>query len=220
MNRVHLVTDKPLEDIERVAVGVYFNGSHVGVLHRASKQESLQVLHLCTHKECVNEDVGSGAMLWVQPLLELESANQVVARARQVYRASCGGAIPYGFSDFAGFFNAKGEIEGSEAGKGLTCATFVLAVFHLAGVMLVRPETWPEREEDKEWQQTVIDTLAVASSNHLNALRANIGAKRFRPLEVAGSAAAEEYPVEFAKAEELAREVKAVLDRRGTERSL
>jgi hypothetical protein len=154
----------------------------------------------------------------VQPQLAIERANQVVAMARLVFRANSLESIPYGFSPYSGYFNPKGEIGPKAAGWGLTCATFILAVFDLAGVQLVRGQSWPEREEDREWQRRMITQLALRQTasptppSHVKEMRRDVGEKRFRPLEVAGAAAANTYPVEFPAANAAAIPLRTVLD--------
>jgi hypothetical protein len=51
------------------------------------------------------------------------------------------------------------------AGEGLTCATFILAVMNSVGIKLLEDETWPVREEDKEWIEQIVGTLAESGVN-------------------------------------------------------
>ena len=84
----------------------------------------------------------------------------------------------------------------SESGHGLTCATFVLAVFKSHGVDLLRTDQWRERDEDKKWQQWILDELGdarYATPEHIRAVEREIklGCARFRPQEVAAAGTAE-----------------------------
>jgi hypothetical protein len=73
--------------------------------------------------------------------------------------------------------------------KGLTCATFILAVFNSVGVKLVDEEGWPIRQdEDRRFLEVVRN---FATSEHLALLEQEIneGCKRIQPQEVLGACA-------------------------------
>lgn len=84
--------------------------------------------------------------------------------------------------------------------KGLTCATFVLAVFEASGFKLAHLDTWPiGREGDKKWQESIIKVLKEkkADENHITMAESEIGIARFRPEEVAGASLEPNIPVNF-----------------------
>jgi hypothetical protein len=88
----------------------------------------------------------------------------------------------------------------------LTCATFVLAVFHRAGLPLLRYETWPNgRAGDSEWPTRIVAALAATpgtTTAHTDAVARDVGSTvRFRPEEIAGAATVATMPVDFAVAE-------------------
>lgn len=87
--------------------------------------------------------------------------------------------------------------------------TFVLAVFHLSGVPLVKYDTWVPRDDDRPWQEWIITMLqrtpGVSPEHiHRNATAVLNGQIRFRPLEVAAAAAASDRPIDFEAAVRLA----------------
>jgi hypothetical protein len=93
---------------------------------------------------------------------------------------------------------------------GLTCATFVLAVFHQAGLPLVRYDSWPvNRPGDAEWQESIVNLLerTGAAPEHIAKVKTEIGAVRYRPEEVAGAATSVSIPAEFPSASERAQEI-------------
>jgi hypothetical protein len=82
-----------------------------------------------------------------------------------------------------------GEFFPPPLGKGLTCATFILAVLRGHGLLPVDETTWLPRAEDVDWQTAIIEDLEAsgAEQDHIEAVRNDIGAKRFRPAEVVGA---------------------------------
>jgi hypothetical protein len=67
----------------------------------------------------------------------------------------------YGFSDFKRqWFDEDGRFVHEASGEGLTCASFVIAMFKAGGIDLVDNATWPERPgEDNAPKQKYIDTI-------------------------------------------------------------
>ncbi len=83
----------------------------------------------------------------------------------------------------------------------------MLAVFHRAGLALVRYDTWPlNRPGDAKWQKRIVTALAAtpgASADHIRAVEDDVGVTiRFRPEEVASAATNARIPVDFSIAEE------------------
>ena len=101
--------------------------------------------------------------------------------------------LPYGLKYAGGGFARDGTLALRGNAVGLTCATFVLAVFDYAGVLLLDVGGWPSRSEDAAWHATIVDQLGQgrrrASPEHIAAVRAEIPCARFRPEEVAAAGA-------------------------------
>ena len=85
-----------------------------------------------------------------------------------------------------------------ESASGLTCATFVLAVFASEGYNLINTTEWPHRPEDEEWHKSIIDTLIYfkAEAEHIANVLSEKGCARFRPEEVSLSCAYTPLPAE------------------------
>jgi hypothetical protein len=116
----------------------------------------------------------------------------VAALCRRIWRKNAGGGIPYAFSEPGGAFDATtGELLLGPSRFGLTCASFVLAVFHAAGLQLVDHASWPrDRLGDRQWQQQVVTRMqGRADTEHVEHVRGEIGAVRYRPEEVAAAVA-------------------------------
>jgi hypothetical protein len=206
MNRVHSTTTKPLAEVGRIAVAIGVpitpEQRHIGILHREQEAGPLLMLHLRWHYLLSNDDPDQ-SFLWVDPAVHPKRLVQVAAICRQVWRANQRNGIPYGFSEPTDCFDAETcRFLLGPTRLGLTCASFVLAVFHRAGLPLVEYSSWPlNRPGDREWQESIINTLESQGANatHIHALRGEVGrgAVRYRPEEVAGAACEANLPIKF-----------------------
>jgi hypothetical protein len=114
---------------------------------------------------------------------------------------------------------ASGELL-STTGRGLSCATFVLAVFASLGIDILDLKTWKVREDDSVWQKQIVDIgrkMRPTAEDHWDYLiTKELGCIRYRPQEVAVGATADEFPACFedviAPAERLAERLPAPID--------
>jgi hypothetical protein len=123
--------------------------------------------------------------------------------------------FPYANSSPKDFFDRRlGFVYG--AGKlGLTCSSYILALFNSVGIDLVDYGDWPIRPGDDKWMEYCINRMEMPPE-HAQMIR-DEGTKipRYKPLEVAGSAAIANYPVKFRTAKRYARRIRVeILDRR------
>jgi hypothetical protein len=114
-------------------------------------------------------------------------------------------ALRYG----GGTFDPGTGIFMNEAGRGLTCATFVMAVFASRGAPLLHWAEWQPRDEDRVWQEKVVRALRAygADEEHVTAVNeeAQRGCARFRPEEVAAAGVCDTLPLGFVEAERVGR---------------
>jgi hypothetical protein len=123
-----------------------------------------------------------------------------------------GDRVPYGFVNDTQPFANNGTFVEMEIGKGLTCASFVLTIFHQSGIDLLDTQAWQIRADDIEWQTRVVhDLRRDGYTDHADAAEQYIGAFRFRPEEVAAAAAHESPPIGFEDAVKLANAILADL---------
>jgi hypothetical protein len=195
-----------------VAIAVYREGQqHTGILHKSENLDEVKLGHLEWHNRLKESDPND-SYLWVDPPIPTRRARQVAARCREILRENARG-IPYAFSPPNDCFDAKtGRFLLGPSRVGLTCATFVLAVFEAAGIRLAEYDTWPqERPHDAEWQKFVIELLeheqSGASAEHVGLVKKETGAVRYRPEDVAGCAASDQLPCLFRIAEPLSQEI-------------
>lgn len=190
MNRVFLADEVSISNVGVVAVGLKTFGQqrHVGIIYRSGKE--LRSLHLGNHHDLRDDE--TSWTFWISPRIPTLRLRQVAAKCRQVAHAN-GQFIPYAFSAPNGCFSEKtGEYLLGPTNLGLTCATFVLAVFAAVGVHLLNYSDWPVRADDVEWQTNVLRGLAAqpgVSPDHLQAVRNQVGFVRVRPTEVGAAAA-------------------------------
>lgn len=122
--------------------------------------------------------------------------------------------IPYGL-DRTGIQIDKqtGSVNPSKVGKGLTCATFPLALFDAYKIKLLAEDEWP-KDANAPWQQYIYDMMCDEKTDvpvdHREALKSDIGgARRFTPAEVIGASTRNRWPIGFKEAGRLASKVAA-----------
>lgn len=194
MDRVFAASQIAFSEVKHVAVAIGQTGSgqyHIGLIHREAVSPDVLCLHLAWHCRLMNEPASSLVSHWIDMPIPSRRAQQVAARCRQIWKANGKSSIPYGFSHPCDSFDSQsGQYLLGPTRHGLTCASFVLAVFHFAGIPLVDYATWPAgRSGDREWQESVVQLLqSRATPEHIAAVTAEVGVVRFRPADVAGAA--------------------------------
>lgn len=162
-------------------------------------QEEPRVLHLATHNEVQCNKNLNGFLCWIKPEIHpvlqqafctyLEVLSEAVEKGQN--------NIPYGFlyDDYARI-EPDGTLILAGQECGLTCATFVLTLFHSQGFDLVDLNSWNSRDEDRQWFYQIISFLkdnffkkGRMSLYHLRRLFSEVGCPRFRPEEIAVSSA-------------------------------
>lgn len=189
-------------DLHFAAVGIMRprpdeNQHHVGVLHRG--EAGVEMLHLAWHMHLRNEDPPQPIIVAL-PDLRDSRARSVAAMCRLVWRRHSQGGLPYGVRYQSGVFDlGSADLLLDPDAVGLTCATFVLAVYASVGIQLIDCSSWPPRADDQEWHARIIALLKKygASEEHLHAVQSEFGCSRFRPEEVAGACLLDELPGRF-----------------------
>lgn len=139
----------------------------------------------------------------------------MAAFCRKVWRQN-GRSLPYAFSAPNDCFDQEtGRYLFGTGRLGLTCATFVIAVFQATGLSMIDLQSWPPRDEDAAWQRQMLRRLADhgAAPEHLASVQKEVGCARFRPEEVGGAAAADAWPATFEEARIQAETILDLLDR-------
>lgn len=209
MERVRSIHGEPIPESQSVCVLIGETGRaqrHIGILHRQSGHQA-EVLHLAWHCRLENSTLLPKYMsLWIAPNYPEPRLRSLAAWCRRIWKANSNDGIPYAFSHPDDCFDiATAKFLMGPSVFGLTCASFVLAVLDRAGLRLVDYSTWPiGREGDQEWQEKIITDLSRrAASEHIEHVRSEIGAVRYRPEEVAAAVAHAPPPAPFDIAAEI-----------------
>lgn len=191
------------------------HNGHIGLLYRVAIQAPAQLLHMPWHNKLRSESPGANYVLWVDPSIPKERAKVVAAYCRLVWKKNEANGLPYGLSQPNRFFDHTGGILKGPAKVGLTCATFVLAVFEATGLTLVRYETWPKpADEDIKRQEELARRLEADEQvprDHVRSFRDEIGNIRYRPHEVAGAATSDSWPSDHKYASRVAKRIRRKL---------
>jgi len=194
-----------------VAVGyVTGDSTHVGVAHQFAEEDpGLHLLHLAFHHDLRHERLGDAQ--FAQYLLLVPHVHQtrlefLATRCRQVARRLP--RIPYGFRmQLDATFDRAGEYRVADD-RGLTCSTFVIALFRAAEIKLIDEQTWRQREQDIKRHKELLNFLRRrADPDWIHRVEADVETMRVRPEETAGCCLATQLPVSFLEAMQLGQRV-------------
>lgn len=197
----------PFDNVERLGLVIQATdfGLHTGFLYLTD--EGPRICHLAFHHQLVDQDA-TPEYRWAD--IDLDLDNKIILANLVALIAHEKPNIPYGFNlEGVAFDPSTGKLIDPPVGKGLTCATFILAVFRTFSIPLLAEETWVPRESDVEWQNSIISLLERrAAHEHIEAVQQSRAAPRFRPDEVVGCASSDERPVKMEDAEILAKQIR------------
>ena len=176
-------------------IGVAMTGSeqqrHTGLYYRINLDAKVQFLHLGFHFDLrLEAPKDKHCWLAIAGLDEVEQ--QMLAIWFEKIWAHNGKNIPYGIHySRSPHFNLEGGFIATDSAGGLTCATFILALFEDYGFSIIDTNSARSRADDKDWHDLIINALKIdakASSEYIENQRVFLGrAARFRPEEVAGA---------------------------------
>lgn len=223
LSRLRDLTESSLEELTAIALvirTVHASQQHVGILYKDPDDATadVQLLDLQWHHALVSDRPRfTSRYLWVVPAYEPEVAYVLAKLCSRIADEYARGGRRLAFAlRYAGErFDPGAGIFMAESGCGLTCATFVMAVFASHGVPLLRWTDWREREEDRPWQEYIVKQLRAhgAKEEHIEAVNAQaiLGCARYRPEEVAAAGVSNELPLGFAEAERVGKLIVAKL---------
>ncbi len=204
MEKENYVLHLPLADGETDSlIGIVVNLSddhkqfHCGLAFRLG--DDFKILHLAHHNDLECDNDCNRFQVFVIPNIPRELQRPFIQMCRAIKDDVDEGHkdVAYGLSydEFAMYADGKLNLAGNEI--GLTCATYVLTLFHSVGIDLVDIHNWPEREEDRKWFEWVKKLfgiqkikiyLGMSREHQAKVLNEKFG-PRFRPEEVAVSSA-------------------------------
>lgn len=163
-----------------------YGNLHAGVIHH--DRRAVSFLHLGWEDRM--SESWYWERLWAAPDVPAPRLFSVAAKIRLVLkRFQQNKSFPYQLRFAGTHFDQNGQLQFGPGSTGLTCATFVLAIFKSEGIDLVKEDTWDVREEDdREFLEQI---RSFASSGHFARLEAEVdqGCIRVRPAEVLGACA-------------------------------
>ena len=210
-------TDKALDEMGQCAVAITGDeaNTHSGLLLRFPDDPVVYMLHLQTTN--LNLTCLAGCplgCLWGVPNIHEARLGDLVTKAILVQDVNKATRVPYGFSVPDGFFDDKtGKILPGEDKVGLTCATFILAVFHMTGITLINYDSWKPRKADCKAQVKLYGNLKKYKDRlkikqvELNNIRNQIKGIRYRPEEVIAASMTDSKINTMRQLEPLGREV-------------
>lgn len=160
---------------------------HAGVVVSTSPRGALRILHLAGHCDFSNDEYDNTYTLIPNCNFSQGELDYLAEKALRLWDKN-GNDIAYGL-DFDGTdpFGFDLKFMGDD-GRGLTCATFVLAFLRKCGFPLLDVGSWKFRAEDEKFQQLVFDHYTrknALTDEQVVRMKASVGnAARFRPEEV------------------------------------
>ncbi len=197
MDGVYRQQERALSENRYVAIAIrepVVNQRHTGIFFRLSESDPHELLHLAWQSD-LRRDNPNSKYIWVEPRISQRRLIQVAAICDDIAKANVPDRIPYSFGPPNDCFDERTcEFLLGPTTTGLTCASFVLAVFHRAGLQLVHYGSWPPpTSEDIEWRQQVLANLMnpllthplKVTQSHIEHVRSEIGSSvRYRPEHV------------------------------------
>lgn len=194
-------------DVPLVAVVLqradHWCATHAGIAHRSGG--NLRVVHLGSHEWLLDDAANDAKWLYAVPNVADEDGEYLAGFCRRIVKANASHKIPYAFEFEADtrFDPGTGKYIGPPGVGGLTCSTFVAAVFRSAGVPLVLLDTWPvvASAEDIAVRAWVLDMWAASGRPNLvkraAEIRPSIRARRISPQDVAGACLRRRFPANY-----------------------
>lgn len=201
-------------DVDGVGVAIArpdsrYEQQHIGLLFIDADGQP-KFLHLAWHYQ-LNKDSPDDNYLWLDTALDSINKVHLATFCASIFESNPNG-IPYGVCIDGASFSEEGFFIAEEKYAGMTCATFVINVFHSQGFLIIDSEKWAVRENDIIWQEKILEILDkhLKDKDYIDAQKQRIkqgDVARFRPEEVAIAAALSNAPHGLDTLEEPAKEL-------------
>lgn len=180
------------------------NGNlHSGLMYRTRRRgvEHIAFLHLGWNNYLFQD--WQDHRLWAIPPVDPAVLRSVAGMCRRVLRAHQDGSnVPYFLRYQGSYFDGQGRLCLTPGARGLTCSTFVLAMFQSVQCQIVDEESWPFRHDGDLQFLLWLSAQFDQGSAHLDHVRAmynqtDPSVRRIHPQEVLGACTASALPVDF-----------------------
>lgn len=167
----------------------FYKQCHCGVAFNLNGD--VCILHLATHEDVeASSDLEAEHFLYyikpnLHPILR-SNLNEYLNTIKDEVLAG-NNNIMYGFLyDEYATITSEGNLMLGENEVGLTCATYLLTLFHSCSIDLVDINNWPHRPEDDNWFKRILGIFETSvPEEHYEKLLQQEGCPRYRPEEVA-----------------------------------
>jgi hypothetical protein len=169
------------------------------------------LLNLRSHLD-LRCEIPSNEYRWIQVDLDEINRRLIVALCRLIAKKNQ--RIPFGFTFTysRSYFSRSGDYVAGTLGDGLTCATFVMAVFNAYEIPLLKIEEWPLRLEDSGWQTGQVRSIAAQFGAIIGAaIEDHVGEPRFLPEQVTAGAISIDRPLGYNRACTLGNRIRRAL---------
>jgi len=178
---------KPFDAVEDIGVVIRTLGPerrqvHVGLLYKVGSAAALN-LNLREHLDLRNEPP-TDHYCWIQ--IDLDEINRRLLASLCALIATKSKGVPYGFTYNGLYFKQSGDYVPRDLGHGLTCATFIMAIFETYSVPVLVTSAWTTADlEDQGWQTQMVRDIAGKRGDFIaGAIAQHIGHPRFKPEHV------------------------------------
>lgn len=157
---------------------------HAGLVVRSADQKSLRLLHLADHYCFQNDELTDVYTVYPNTNFNLGELEYLAERALRLWDVN-GSKVAYGIDyDGSQAFDRNMKFVG-DSGRGLTCATFVLAFLARCGFGIIDASSWLPRGDDEKFQAVIFGHLrARLDEAQAKRMEQAVGnAARFRPEE-------------------------------------
>jgi len=192
---VNSVFNNSFANVDGIAVALSrpkkrLNQQHVGVLYKDTNNTT-QLLHQAWHCD-LRKEPPNDKYIWLDVPLDPINKIHLATVCEMIFQANKSG-IPYGLCVDGTGFAIDGSFDANDHNDGLTCATFVIQVFHSQGIIIIDLDGWKHRKADKKWQNQILQNLKAyptTTDAFIEHQKSKIlaGSARFKPEEVAAAA--------------------------------
>jgi hypothetical protein len=167
------------------AITLFHGAAHVGLLYRTD-EDVFRLSHFAWHDD-LRDELFDGAYICGPSGLDVDTQDFVAGLLIKIARNK--NRIPYAFdSQGCAFDRQTLEYVQGPSGHGLTCATFIMAVFAIHAMPFFLVDTWPPLSElDKTRFEGLLKVMRREGvpEEHVRAVESNPASRRFSPEQVA-----------------------------------
>ena len=180
-----------------IVVGRLNKSPHCGIAYNLDVEP--EIIHFCGHNKTKHEgfdNLFSNIIVKhkFRPMVQESLCSFLDVLAETIDNEEIQIPYAYKYENYSDF-DADNQLILDEHSNGLTCATFLLTLFHHVGIDLIDLDSWPQRDEDKQKEKATKQIFfrnkerIDVSREHILKMEEEIGCKRYRPEEVAISSA-------------------------------